>query len=170
MSIRDLIREWENSGQLAVVPPALPSIASLRYVIATAEVRNRLCGTWADQTMGVRYARARTVVDAFTQGLAIATRLPPSTSARAQLALLSEAREEIWEFRSRDPKPGVRVFGRFAEKDVFLALWTELKENIDEDYTDEKEKCKKVWRKLFYPFKPFTPELGGEYLTGAVYL
>jgi len=29
--------------------------------------------------------------------------------------------DEIWEIRSRDPKPQIRVFGRFADTDVFVA-------------------------------------------------
>src|SRR3546814_17331830 len=37
------------------------------------------------------------------------------------LKRLEPQSEEVWELRSRAPKPALRVFGRFAETDAFLA-------------------------------------------------
>ena len=122
-------------------------------------------GLWDSTECQIRYARARAVVDAFIGGLRIAARYPPSRSAKAQLALLDPSEEQVWEFRSREPKPGVRVFGRFSELDVFVALKTKLRENIDADFTQEKEQCKREWRRLFPTYPPHKGDSLYDYLT-----
>ena len=68
------------------------------------------------------------------------------------LALLEPSIDEVWEFRTE--KPGIRVFGRFAEYNIFVALNTELRENIDADFAREKEECKRLWRHFFQSYKP----------------
>ena len=159
------MREWVRSGDLVVLEPALQATATVRHVIATREVYEELCGEWDDIECEIRYARARAVVDAFIGGLRLAARHPPSTSAKAQIALLNPPEEQVWAFRSREPKPGVRVFGCFAEIDVFVALNTELKENIDADYVREKEKCKRAWRQFFPTYTPLKGTSLADYLT-----
>lgn len=165
MSIREVITSWVVDGNLIIFQPALASAPYVRTVIATREVTQKLCGPWDDDIATERFTQARAVVDAFISGLAIATRFPPSTSARAQLALLTNEEEEVWEFRSRKPKPGVRVFGHFAEKDLFVALTIELRENIDETFTYEKESCKREWRIFFPSYKPFRADWAEHYLS-----
>jgi len=39
----------------------------------------------------------------------------------AYLKLLAPARDAVWEIRSVRPAPSIRVLGRFAEYDVFVA-------------------------------------------------
>ncbi len=165
MSRRELIDEWGVTRDLVLLPPVLASTPSVRYVFVTEDVRQELCGPWDTPEHTIRYTRARAVVDAFTGGLRIAARYPPSRSAKAQLALLDPAHEEVWEFRSREPKPGVRVFGCFSELDTFIALWTELRENIDEDFKKEREECKRQWRKFFPTFAPHTGANLSDYIT-----
>ena len=57
------------------------------------------------------------------------------------------------------------MFGRFSETNVFVALATELRENIDDDFTKEKERCKCEWRKFFTPYPPHQGDSLAEYLT-----
>jgi hypothetical protein len=38
------------------------------------------------------------------------------------MARLKEASEEVWEIRIWDIDPQIRFFGRFAERDTFIAL------------------------------------------------
>lgn len=165
MSIRDILREWINAGEMVVLEPALDAMPTVRFVIATKEVAAEICGSWENKDCEIRYARARAVIDAFIGGARIAVRYPPSRSARAQLALLDPPQDQVWEFRSLEPKPGVRVFGRFSEPNVFVALATELRENIDDDFTKEKERCKREWRKFFTPYRPHQGYSLAEYLT-----
>jgi hypothetical protein len=162
-----MIRAWVADGEMVVMQPALDSIPTARLVIATKEVNAEICGFWALSDHEIRYARMRAVIDAFISGSRIAARYPPSRSARAQLALLDPADEQVWEFRSREPKPGVRVFGCFAEIDLFIALCSELRENIDANFVKEKEKCKREWRKFFAPYQPHRGEALSDYLTNS---
>jgi hypothetical protein len=165
MSIREMMREWINAGEMVVLEPALASIPTVRFVFATKEVAAEIYGPWEDKECEIRYARARAVIDAFIGGARIATRHPPSRSAKAQLALLDPPQDQVWEFRSREPKPGVRVFGRFFEASAFVALGTELRENIDDNFTKEKERCKREWRKFFTPYPPHQGSSLSDYLT-----
>ena len=152
MSIWDVIYPWSKDGDLVVLQPEFEASESGRFVFATKAVWLDLYGTWADPALAVRYARARQVVDAFVSNSLIAARFPPSKSVKAQIALLQPTTEEVWEFRS--PKPGVRVFGRFAEFNVFIATNVELREKINDDYTREKEDCKRQWRTFFPTYPP----------------
>ena len=38
------------------------------------------------------------------------------------MGLLAPREDAFWDIRSRDPRPGLRVIGHFAETDVFVAL------------------------------------------------
>lgn len=142
-----------------VLPPALESAPTVRYVIATKEVARDL------SSQSVRFREARAVVDAFTEGLIISARYPPSKSVRAQLALLEPSSDEVWEFRSRKPKPGARVFGRFADVDLFIALGIEFREEIDDDFAREKEACRRQWRTYFQSYQPLKGNDLSDYLT-----
>ncbi len=162
MSIWDVINAWTEDGDLVVLQPEFDPPEGGRFVIATKEVQRDLYGSWPDPKLEARYARARAILDAFISNSRIAARYPPSKKVEAALALLQPASEEVWEFRTS--KPGVRVFGRFAEFNVFVALNIELKENINEDYTKEKEICKRQWRKFFSTsYKPLSGDKLSDY-------
>jgi hypothetical protein len=164
MSIEDITREWERDGSLVVLKPFLKSTEMVRYVIATKEVNDEICGPWDTRELEIRYSRVRTVIDAFIGGLRIAARWPPSKSIKANLALLDPADEQVWEFRS--PRPGgIRVFGRFANINVFVALGTELREEIDDDFTREKEACKRAWRRFYPSYDPLNGQDLADFLT-----
>lgn len=61
--------------------------------------------------------------------------------------------DEVWDIRSRDPKPAMRVLGCFAETDVFVALVHGYRKNLggprSRQWRDLIESCKAEWRKLF---------------------
>ena len=165
MSIRDMVCEWVASGDLIVLDPALDTTPTMRFVFVTKEVREALYGPWDDLEREVRYNRMRAVVDAFVAGARMAVRYPPSRSAKAQIALLDPAADQVWEFRSREPRPGVRLFGSFLEPNTFVALFTELRENIDDDFLKEKERCKREWRRFFPAYRPFSGGSLNSYVT-----
>jgi hypothetical protein len=155
MSIWKLINVWSSGDdpQLFVLQPEFSSGESGRFVVATKDVFQEVYGVWEDPGLQERFARAQQVIDSFINNSRIKVRLPPSKSVKAQLALLEPPDEEIWEFRTE--KPAVRVFGRFAEFNIFIALNTELRENIDDDFAREKEECKRLWRYFFQSYKPY---------------
>ena len=74
------------------------------------------------------------------------------------MKLLDPKEDEVWEIRSRDPKPSLRVFGRFVAKDVFLATHKAWREDLgaygSEEWAREIWRCKAVWRQLFPTYPP----------------
>lgn len=165
MSIWHIINELEQSQDLVLLRPEFESSEAGRFVFATPEVCDDLYGQWNTAELQDSYARARQVIDAFIDNRRISARCPPCSSAKAQLALLKEPSEEVWEFRSRPPPKGIRVFGRFAAFDVFIATNTALREKIDADFKREKEICKRRWRSLFEPYKPHSGTQLADYLS-----
>lgn len=117
-----------------------------------------LQGPWSTVRDEVRLSRARQDVDNFISGAMMSARMPPSKDVHAQLALLDPASGEVWEIRSRDPKPGVRIFGRFSERNYFIALTVVFREQLatDDDWSREIERCKREWRVLFPSYNPIS--------------
>lgn len=168
MSIEGLINSWVQDGRLVALEPALPSEPNVRSVFASAEVRSALMGPWATTRIEVRLSSARADVDAFISGSPFGVRMPPSRSVKARLALLDDPSHEVWEIRTRDPKPGVRIFGRFAEGDCFVALtWAFREEVNNDDWTREIERCKREWRTLFPTYNPLSGGDVDAYVTNA---
>lgn len=79
------------------------------------------------------------------------------------LKVLSPWSDEVWEFRSREEKPGARVFGRFAGPDIFVA--TGMMDRADTDFRIEMRRCKAVWRQLFDTYPPHSSSDPHDYVT-----
>lgn len=65
-------------------------------------------------------------------------------------------RDRVWEIRSVRPKPSIRVLGRFAAKDEFVAIHYVLREDLggwnSREWKIEKQRAKTEWTNLFYPY------------------
>lgn len=59
----------------------------------------------------------------------------------------------VFEIRSRRPRPSIRVFGRFAERDVFIAVNAALRDPLggmgSRPWRDEVVRTQTLWRQLF---------------------
>lgn len=167
MSIREMIREWNKSGELCLLAPMFPSTERVRWVFVSKELYRAFHGPWVSSDEEKNMMRARATLDAFTSGQRIGVRLPPSKNVAAQLALLEDRRDEVWEFRCRDPNPQMRIFGRFAEQNLFVAF---IKKNRDEfksndDFQPVMEECKKHWRTLFPTYNPHRGSSAHDYVS-----
>ena len=58
----------------------------------------------------------------------------PRSKSTAYLKRLKRVAEEVWEIRSCDPEPGVRVLGRFGEKNTFIGLAWDFHEHLKGRY------------------------------------
>lgn len=85
------------------------------------------------------------------------------TNNACMIKILDQWNEEIWEIRSRGQKPGVRVFGRFALPDVFVA--TGVAARLELNFDVEKRRCAATWRQLFYDYEPFRGAHPSDYIT-----
>lgn len=64
----------------------------------------------------------------------------------------------VWEIRTRQPKPGYRLFGMFAETDVFIGTNYSDRLSLGNERSPEFEAairtCKARWRALFSTYPP----------------
>ena len=66
------------------------------------------------------------------------------------MARLERASEEVWEIRIYDTRPQIRFFGRFADRNVFVALIGPIgRANATFNWDRIKRQCIGEWRKLF---------------------
>jgi hypothetical protein len=130
-------------------------------MFVSAELLEAVLGPWSCVEDEVRFNRLRADLDMFIDGSLLSMAQAPYKKPKTTyMARLDPIADEVWEIRSRDPKPGIRVFGRFSEKDVFIALTWEFRDGLggpaSREWRDAREGCKAEWRKLF----PTYPALG----------
>jgi len=174
MSMRDEIRFRVEEGRLIVLEPALPTSPVVRTMLVAPNIADLLNGPWSNQQEEYRFGRLRSDFDAFIEGLYISACMVPYSAKTAYIASLDPPAEGVWEIRSRDPKPSLRVFGFFAEVDVFIAL-TIFNRNLlggsnTREWRDAIVGCKAEWRKLFSPYQPLIAETINEYISAKVFL
>lgn len=162
MSIRTIIAAWETDGSLSVVRREVEAASPVRCVMATRYAQSKLSGPWGSIAEEERFRTIKAVLDSFISGDVMAVRVPPSKSARAQIALLEPPEAAVWAFRTRPDKVrnnlryGVRVFGMFAERDLFIAMSAEFKENLldESEYSEEIAFCRRRWGAFFSSYDP----------------
>ena len=88
------------------------------------------------------------------------------------LYLLSPTRDKVWEIRSVEPKPQLRVFGFFAAKDTFVATNHEYRDELggfdSAIWRREKRRALAIWRNLFNSYNPIDTIVVGDLVTGAI--
>ena len=134
MSITDEIQKrirTHRDKRLFYLPLAVPSDLHIRTMIVSVEVKDAVTNGFPKNWEGKRRAEFRGALDAFTDGqfLSVAEKpfnKPPDTD----LARVHPATYEIWDIRSTNPEPGIRCFGGFGGKDLFIALTWNYRESI----------------------------------------
>jgi len=182
MSIRDDIKACCEEGRLVEHSPLVSRGVALRTVYVSAlrldgrpSLHDLLSGPGAASER-VRWLYARQYLDAFVEEPRIT--IPPD-SMKAKLAFMSRLQpgeQEVWDIRCFDPAPGLRMLGRFAEKDVFIALNWGFREEIDINKGTRKSdkrryamcQCERAWQELFgLQRQPFSGSYPYDYITGA---
>ncbi|MDO8434581.1 MAG: hypothetical protein Q7S58_19465 [Candidatus Binatus sp.] len=89
------------------------------------------------------------------------------------MSQLQPPRDEVWDIRCVDPKPGIQVLGRFAEKDVFVALTWEIRLQLKQfgsrEWQDAILRCAIEWRRLFPTYQPLMGNYFADYISDAVF-
>jgi hypothetical protein len=139
-----------------------------RTIFASDEVFAMAEPPWKNNWQGTRFANARSAMDNFTEGYHVTVAEHPRHKEwHAAIARVDPVGEEVWDFRCLDPNPGIRVFGRFSEPDVFIALCWAFREDLngDEDWLYEIKRSVDKWKILFGELKPFVGNGYSEYVT-----
>jgi hypothetical protein len=185
MSIRDAI-----NGLLNERPPRLFRLKPLnekdpkkRTVLMSQEIAGLVYGPWLTGPMGNRCARLRGDLENLVTAENITVCWEPFEGRHEQIGRLCPVRDEVWDLRSQDPPPGLRVFFRFAEKDIFVAIncaprslevpWLNripLLGRKTRQWRNAVIECRAEWKKLFPSYDAHTGSHINEYITGGHFL
>ena len=139
-------------------------------------------GPWESGPSGNRCARLRADLENFVSGAPITVCWEPFKGRKIhQIGRLDKVEEEVWDYRCNDPEPGLRIFCRFAENDVLVALtcsprsvpvsWLArmpLLGRNSREWKLAKKECCAEWRKLFPAYPPLTGENVDDYISNAI--
>jgi hypothetical protein len=88
------------------------------------------------------------------------------------LFLLYPSRDAVWEIRSVRPDPSIRVLGRFALKDVYVATNHALRADLggwqSRAWKEVKRAAIAAWSRLFNTFQPLITINIDDLVTGAL--
>lgn len=173
MSLLDEVADWCARGRLFVLEPYVSGQLIRRTIVLSAELHLLIYEPWDGPSWEYRCRSLWAYLDAFILGVSVTVAKRPFLAKKAYFAQLHPASEEVWEIRSRNPRPSLRIFGRFAATDVFVALtWSKravLGAAKSREWRDARERCKSEWRRLFPAFEPHSGESLGDHIsTGAV--
>lgn len=163
MSISFEIANRVSEDRLYQLIPIMPGVAGTvpRTMYVSREINRLLAGPFDSPDLENRCFSLRADLERFVHGgmIPVAER-PMSGGRNSYMRQLFRWRNEVWEIRSRGPQPGIRVLGRFADTDIFIALsWrfrTELGGPGDRRWRDAIVDCKTQWTHLFPAYQPIT--------------
>lgn len=159
-----MLKSHTAEGRLKVYEPLFPGDPMIRALYLTPSVCSLLEGhTKAEAKKG----SIQSIMDQFVSGRVVSV----GHNRKCHMSLLKPQRDGIWDMRVATPLPAIRIFGQFAEQDVFIALSWEyrglLGRAISRPWKTEIRRCKAEWRKLFPTYNSMKGESIHEYLTDA---
>jgi hypothetical protein len=172
MSILTQITYWldPRHQELFQIIPTLGG-DPVRKLYGTSEIQGVIEGPWGDEEHEIRCGKLWEDFDRYVEGRPISVSLdnPYKKPTDTYLARLDPGRDEVWEIRSRTPKPGIRVFGRFAETDTLILTNWEYREPLggpgSEEFKIEIRKCQAEWKRLFPTHNSHTGSSVNEYIS-----
>lgn len=169
MSIRELIHQQIRAGELFLVRPSVEGDPIERNMFVSSEVHKLLVGPWESEEEEKRCNQLKGDLDHFITGGRIGVCLGIRKHQNAYMARLDRdgAGDDVWEIRSADPKPGIRIFGRFAEIDTFIGLtwWQRKLISNPRQWALRKRECKAAWNRLLLAYQPHSGENASDYIS-----
>lgn len=120
----------------------------------------------------------RVDLESYIAGDQVSVCLEPYKAEDALFGRLDKPADEVWDIRSRNPRPGIRILGRFAECDCFVAFscWPRsveleylprppLGQRDSAEWAGAIKECKADWRKLFYDYPAHTGKTVNDYIS-----
>jgi hypothetical protein len=164
------IHDWINSAagdappRLHWVDPVFTSDPVVRRVLVTPEIWNLIDSP--PSRYQARCDRLRADIESFVTGDEIAVSLTPFQAGGAYMGLLAPPQDGVFEFRSRDHSPGLRLLGHFADRDLFVVtviasrsvpwppvMMGPLGSQNSPEWAAAINAANAAWRRLFGPFK-----------------
>jgi hypothetical protein len=113
-----------------------------------------------------------TDLDRFSLGGRITVGYGPEPTC--MMKCLDPRADEIWEIRSKDPDPQVRVFGRFCGPDEFLATHATYRDHLGDPrktkfegnhWPAEIQRCNQIWDQICHGEPPYSGNTINDYIT-----
>lgn len=170
--MQEMLDSAHTAGALHFWTPLLPG-PHVRVLYVATDLLDEIR---SDERDPYRMGQLHRDFDRFCQGGLIT--IGYGRESRCLMKPLDPRADEVWELRSRDPRPQVRVFGRFAAPDVFVATNAEYRDELGEpdltrwegnNWPAEILRCKARWRVLVPGQAPIRGDSIHDYITvGAV--
>lgn len=122
MSINDWIEHLIDERRLYLVEPVFESDEADRTLLVSPEIWRLIEGPWPEEKWKARCLGLRANLENFARGGEIRVCVVPFKAGKADLGLLDPIQNGVWDIRSRNPNPGLRLLGQFADRDTFVAL------------------------------------------------
>jgi hypothetical protein len=122
MSMRELWTKRVRDGELFKLGFMIPGGGpERRTVLLSPEMNKLVCGPWENSDTGARFARLRAELENILAGERLVVCWTPGKGRHNhQIGRLDPPEDNIFDIRSLDPSPGLRVIFHFAEKDVLF--------------------------------------------------
>lgn len=171
-----------DEKQLFKLDFSIPGSPEIRTVLMAPEVAKLVIPPWPNSIMGERCARLRADLESFLSGDPITVCWEPFKGKQYhKLGRLHPVHDGVWDMRSIDPSPGLRVLFFLAEKDVMIALrccprsipvpWLHralLGAWDSGEWRKAINECKAEWIRLFPNCRPLVRSTIDECLSNAV--
>jgi len=108
-----------HAGRLVEVQPVRPKAAPIRRLFVTPDMDSLLKG--AKPATGFPHYKADFLFGSYAAGYLVTVSLIGNSDARPHLERLKNL-DEVWALCFREPRPGWRFFGRFLQRNEFIAL------------------------------------------------
>jgi hypothetical protein len=172
MTIRDELDVLCGKEVLFRLSPQFRIERERRALYVSTEIHKLIFGPkWTSPVQEFRWQSVRADLDWFIQARVILVPLDSQRGGNSHMAQLKPPHNEVWDIRCRDPQPGIRVLGSFAEKDVFVALTWEMRNPLGRFGSKRWEeailRCKAEWQRLLYA-QPMRGNYPDDYITNAI--
>jgi hypothetical protein len=182
MSIRQAWKLHIGNNELFKLGFLVPGPPEKRVVLLSPELNTLISGPWPHNSAAERCARLRADLENILAGNPLVVCWQPYKAGRHhQIGRLEPIEDNIFDIRSIDPSPGLRVLFHFAEKDVLVlhvcnprslgVSWLSrlpLGGRSSKAWRRAIAESKERWSILFPKYEPHKGDTIDDYLSNAV--
>lgn len=162
MSTKDILKMAVEAGNLVLLVPLSPRATKRRALYVTNELWKLLDAQTEDDITEERYGKLRADLETFV----VERDLYPH-----YLYWLTPRGDLVWEIRSTADAPSLRVLGRFAEPDSFVALTIEARSELGGWNSPSWKRARRTTVQRWHTVLPVPPIQGvteNDFFSGAI--
>jgi len=167
MLITDAIGRLCDQGRLARVEPLDWRASQERVVYVSRDIYQFLQQNSSDAATNIDRRKLHRLFDRFISGQEISAAFKKNIKG-SNIKRLSPSSAEVWEFKVKT-RQQIRVFGRFAAKDLFVAI-TGPVDRANCDFEAEKIRCQQEWSDLLPGHSPIHGSTIDDYISKGISL